>query len=157
MSLPVSSPTVSYWQVPEHPLASYRSTFPASVDVVVIGSGITGISVARTLFELDPSLSVVILEARKLSSGATGRNGGHVKPGTSRRHLALIVASYHHWQHRIEKYGLEEAIVMSRFENAHPSAFVALSEKYNLQCDVRQCETVDAYYDHAGLERAKAA
>lgn len=72
-------------------------------------------------------------------------------------HLALILASYHHWPHRIEKYGLEEAIVMSRFENAHPSAFVALAEKYDLQCDVRQCETVDAYYDQAGLERAQAA
>ena len=72
-------------------------------------------------------------------------------------HLALIVASYHHWPHRIEKYGLEEAIVMSRFESAHPSALVALAEKYHLQCDVHQCETVDAYYDHAGLERAKAA
>jgi len=159
MSLPVPSPTVSYWQVPEHPLASYRSTFPARADVVVIGSGITGISVARTLFELDPSLRVVILEARKLSSGATGRNGGHIKPGTPPlpKGAALIVASYQNWPHRIEKYGLDEAIVLSRFESAHPAALVALAEKYNLQCDVRQCETVDAYYDYAGLERAKAA
>jgi monoamine oxidase len=81
MSLPVPAPTVSYWQVPEHPLASYRSPFPESADVVIIGSGITGISIARTLVEHDASLNVVILEARKLCSGATGRNGGHIKPG----------------------------------------------------------------------------
>lgn len=81
MSLPLPSPTVSYWQVPEHPLASYRSPFPLSADVVIIGSGITGISVARTIFEQNPALNVVILEARTLCSGATGRNGGHIKPG----------------------------------------------------------------------------
>lgn len=46
---------------------------------------------------------------------------------------------------------------MSRFENAHPSALVALAEKYNLDCDIRECETVDAYYDRAGFERAKGA
>ena len=84
MSLPVSSPTPSYWQIPPHRLASYRSPFPATADVVVIGSGITGTSVAKTLFEHAPSIKLVMLEARTLCSGATGRNGGHIKPGWSR-------------------------------------------------------------------------
>ena len=87
MSLPLLSPTISYWQVPEHSLASYRSPFPTTADVVIIGSGITGISITRTLFEQDPSLKVVVLEARKLCSGATGRNGGHIKPGIPHRYL----------------------------------------------------------------------
>lgn len=82
MPLPVASPTVSYWQSPPHRLASYCSEFPSAADVVIIGSGITGSSVARTLFEQSPSLKIVILEARQLCSGATGRNGGHIKPGT---------------------------------------------------------------------------
>jgi glycine/D-amino acid oxidase-like deaminating enzyme len=67
------------------------------------------------------------------------------------------VASYHHWPHRIEKYGAEEAIVMSKFESRHPAVLVALAKKYNLDCDVKEVDTVDAYYDHDGFERAKAA
>ena len=83
MSLPASSPTESYWQTPPHRLASYRSSpFPDVADVVIIGSGITGTSIARTLFEHNPSLTIALVEARKLCSGATGRNGGHIKPGS---------------------------------------------------------------------------
>ena len=151
---PVDNPTKSYWQIP-HSLASYRSPFPEEVDVVIIGSGITGVSVARTLYEHDPSLKVAILEARQLCSGATGRNGGHIKPGTVRDFTNE--ASYHHWPHRTEKYGIAEAIKMSRFENAHPAALARLSEKYNIDCDLQLLATVDAYYDQTGFERATAA
>ena len=80
MSLPVPSPSLSYWEIPPHRLASYRSPFPKTADVVIIGSGITGASVARALHEKDSSLHIVIVEARKLCSGASGRNGGHCKP-----------------------------------------------------------------------------
>ena len=158
MSLPVPSPTQSYWQTPPHRLASFRSpTFPSIADVVVIGSGITGSNVARTLFEHDGSLKIVILEARTLCSGATGRNGGHIKPGTRPLNRNLLVASYHHWSHRVEKYGLRQAILISQFENRHPAALVALTKKYDLNCDIMQVETVDAYYDPEGFGRAKAA
>lgn len=79
--IPVDNPTHSYWQTAPHRLASYCSPFPDEVDVVIIGSGITGVSVARNLCENAPALRVAILEARTLCSGATGRNGGHIKPG----------------------------------------------------------------------------
>jgi glycine/D-amino acid oxidase-like deaminating enzyme len=156
MSLPVPSPTQSYWQTPPHRLASYRSPFPETADVVIIGSGITGTSIARNLYELNPSLALVIIEARQLCSGATGRNGGHCKPGIPHSSLNFV-ASYHHWPHRVEKYGIEEAIVMSRFESRHPRALVELAKKYDLKCDVRELETVDAYYDLDGLRRATRA
>jgi glycine/D-amino acid oxidase-like deaminating enzyme len=46
---------------------------------------------------------------------------------------------------------------MLRFESAHPKALVDLAKKYDLTCDVRELETVDAYYDLDGLGRATAA
>ena len=51
--LPQLNPTVSAWQVPEHPpLATIQSSsLPGETDTIIIGSGITACSVAKTLLE----------------------------------------------------------------------------------------------------------
>ncbi|KAK8088438.1 FAD dependent oxidoreductase [Apiospora hydei] len=51
---------------------------PAEADVAIIGSGITGAVAAYRLAQERPDLRVAVLEARGLSSGATGRSGGHI-------------------------------------------------------------------------------
>jgi hypothetical protein len=62
-----------------HRLANVQSPdLPTDVDIVIIGSGITGASVAKSLLENHPSIRVTVLEARTLCSGATGRNGGQL-------------------------------------------------------------------------------
>lgn len=48
-------------------------------DVVIVGGGFTGLSSAIHLSELGKS--VVVLEAREIAWGASGRNGGQVNPG----------------------------------------------------------------------------
>ena len=48
--------------------------------MVIIGSGKTGTAAARTLLSNSPDLRVAMLDAREACSGATGRNGGHIKP-----------------------------------------------------------------------------
>lgn len=52
-------------------------------DVVLIGSGITSCAVSRTLLHTtEPQCEkpqILILEARTLCSGASGRNGGHMR------------------------------------------------------------------------------
>ena len=47
-------------------------------DVVIVGAGFTGLSVALHLVE--PGQSVVVVEAQKTGWGASGRNGGQVNP-----------------------------------------------------------------------------
>jgi gamma-glutamylputrescine oxidase len=51
------------------------------VDVAVIGGGVTGLACARVLARA--GLSVRVLEARRIGSGASGRNGGFALRGTS--------------------------------------------------------------------------
>ncbi|HWP64799.1 MAG TPA: FAD-binding oxidoreductase [Candidatus Limnocylindria bacterium] len=47
-------------------------------DVAVVGGGLTGVSAAWHLAERTPGLGIVLLEARRLGNGASGRNGGQV-------------------------------------------------------------------------------
>src|ERR1700733_8683006 len=75
--LPRPQPTISYWQDPPDALAGLRTTdhLPEHVDVVIIGRGVTGASIAYNLLVKQPKLSIVLLEAREAASGASGRNG----------------------------------------------------------------------------------
>ena len=46
------------------------------VDVAIVGAGFTGLWTAYYLKNLDPTLSVAIVEAHFPGFGASGRNGG---------------------------------------------------------------------------------
>ena len=59
--------------VPMPPLSG-----PIVADVAVIGGGFTGVSTAWHLSQCHPERKVVLLEARVLGTGASGRNGGQV-------------------------------------------------------------------------------
>ncbi|KAI5205085.1 FAD dependent oxidoreductase [Aureobasidium subglaciale] len=86
--LPSQKSSASFWHSePSAKLIGYRSTadLPQKVDVVVVGSGISGVSVAYHLLngleeEGAEKQNVLVLEAREVCWGATGRNGGHCLP-----------------------------------------------------------------------------
>jgi len=72
--IPVLNPTLPFWIDVPSPIACHQDELPPYADVIIIGSGITGTSVARTLLhESKGALKVVMLEAREACSGATGR------------------------------------------------------------------------------------
>ncbi|OCK85250.1 FAD dependent oxidoreductase-like protein [Lepidopterella palustris CBS 459.81] len=84
-TLPTPKSTASFWHSePSEFLLGHRTTpeLPSVADIVIVGSGITGTSIARFLAEDERSKykSIVILEAREACWGATGRNGGHCQP-----------------------------------------------------------------------------
>ena len=76
--IPVLNSSLSFWMSPNSHLACHgaEERLPQFADVVIIGSGISGVSIAKTLLDGAPknsSLQIVMLEARTVCSGATGR------------------------------------------------------------------------------------
>ncbi|KIW89465.1 uncharacterized protein Z519_09621 [Cladophialophora bantiana CBS 173.52] len=145
---PVEKPTESFWQDPRHSFADQQSaTLPQESDVVIIGSGIAGISVAQHLLRLQPSQKIIMLEARSAISGATGRNGGHIK--------AVPWADYHALKQIL---GKDSAMKITKFRLAHLDAFVneatALGEAGKVGL-VRRVEGVSAIFDKESWESAK--
>ncbi|WP_026187626.1 FAD-binding oxidoreductase [Ensifer sp. BR816] len=47
-----------------------------SVDVIIIGAGFAGLAAATRLAQLDPKLSVAVIDADVVGNGASGRNSG---------------------------------------------------------------------------------
>lgn len=145
-TLPHPEPCQSYWQQPPDSIADLRSTerVPEHADVVIIGSGISGASVAYNLLTAKPDLNIVMLEARQAASGASGRNGGHTKTATYRSFLENVAA-----------VGEDEAIRISKLEYDCMAAVHAFIQEKGIQCDGKRCDTVDVFYDQGHLEDAQ--
>ncbi len=78
-----------YWWATAPELPSYADKpLPQRADVVVIGSGYTGLSAARRLAQR--GASVVVLEKETIGWGASSRNGGQVLTGLAIGPDALI-------------------------------------------------------------------
>jgi gamma-glutamylputrescine oxidase len=79
-------PNLGYWgrsQLPRNQKLSQDST----VDVAVIGGGLTGLSSAYFLRKVSPGKSVAVVEAVGCGNGASGRNGAMVLTMTADRYV----------------------------------------------------------------------
>ncbi|KIX00792.1 uncharacterized protein Z518_09857 [Rhinocladiella mackenziei CBS 650.93] len=146
--IPVDNPTASFWQDPPHSFANQQSqTLPKAADIVIIGSGITAISTAQHLLRLNSSLKMAMLEARSAISGATGRNGGHIK--------AVPWADYYALK---QEFGKESAMRITKFRLAHLDALAneaaALGEAGKAGL-VRRVQGVSAVFDEETWKLAK--
>ena len=101
-----------------------RCDAPRTSDVAIVGGGLTGISAALTLAEA--GFSVTLLEAARIGTGGSGRNGGHLCQGWSSdfakisRQLSSEDADIA-WQSGMEAVDLATARI----------------EKYGIECDLR--------------------
>ena len=65
---------------PDRPLPGPSLRGPGRADLVIIGGGYTGLWTAYLAARRDPGRRIVLLEAGRISDGASGRNGGFVSP-----------------------------------------------------------------------------
>lgn len=77
-------PSFSYWE---------RTAFIDNADVIIIGSGIVGLSAALHLKKQQPALKVLVLERGLLPSGASTKNAGFACFGTVSEQLEAIKRS----------------------------------------------------------------
>ncbi|MPT23579.1 MAG: FAD-binding oxidoreductase [Starkeya sp.] len=93
-------------------------------DVCVIGGGYTGLSAALHMAEA--GLDVVLLEAGRVGSGASGRNGGQIHSG-HRRDQDFLEA----------QVGLDDAKALWRMAEDAKALLHALIKRHAIDCDVR--------------------
>ncbi|GAM44026.1 hypothetical protein TCE0_060r19316 [Talaromyces pinophilus] len=142
--LPPPNSTLPFWLTDRSPLDQIRSTpdLPSESDIVIIGAGYAGISLAYHLLTSAQNSgsevpSITILEARTICSGATGRNGGHVRPDTY-----SLMPLY------IQRHGLDAAREVAEFELSHIEALqdVIRAEKIE-DCDFVLTRNMNVYLD----------
>ncbi|GJJ07011.1 hypothetical protein Clacol_001209 [Clathrus columnatus] len=125
---PHPNPSISFWLqgTRSSPLLGYCSeNFPESAEVVIIGSGLSGASTAYFLLTGEsPPQNVVMLEAREVCSGATGRNGGQCEPDCFRGYP---------WYKKI--FGKEQAFEISKNAMDTLNLTEEIAKKENIDCD----------------------
>ncbi|KAF7367715.1 Nucleotide-binding domain-containing protein [Mycena sanguinolenta] len=132
--LPVPNPSRSYWCEPTSPLNARLPVppLPEYADVVIIGSGIAGTSIARTLLaslEKGQSLRIVMLEARETIPSS--------RP-------SMVPAR-------------PKAIIRFRLAHLPILLEIAAEEDLLLQSQARTVEQIDAYLQESLYDRAKVA
>lgn len=102
--------------------------------MVIVGTGICGAFAAQELLSQSDDADVLVLEARTLCSGATGRNGGHLVPLVHEQRPGIIA-----WELR-------------NFDHVQ-----GLIKSANIPCDFRQLDSCLGFWNKTYFEEAKAA
>ncbi|KFY42948.1 hypothetical protein V494_02150, partial [Pseudogymnoascus sp. VKM F-4513 (FW-928)] len=79
-------------------------------------------------------------------SGATGRNGGHCRPG-----------DYLEFKKNVNSVGVEEALRVESLEENNVRAVAAFVAEHGIDCDFRSRESLDVFVDRQQLEQALGA
>ncbi|KAI1108502.1 FAD dependent oxidoreductase [Nemania sp. NC0429] len=148
LPFPVPHATVPFWRTELHKLDSHRSTpdLPHKQDIIIIGAGFAGAALAYYLSKNTSAHkpSITVLEAREACSGATGRNGGQLRPD-----IFNGAAS------RMKQHGLEVANEVARFELENTKVLTDLIKSEGIDCDFTPVVSGAAFVDEAQAADAK--
>jgi gamma-glutamylputrescine oxidase len=163
----------SLWQTPlPKPLGRYTAK-NLSVDTVVIGAGLTGLSAAYHLLKASPGRKVVILEAGQVGAGASSRSTGMLTPGVGQSIVSLIRRVGPGVARRLYKETLDAVLYVEQLVaqlgidcQLRMNGQLILSPRYRrmqgrLRAQVRAYEQLDLPHEswdyHTLIQRAKFA
>jgi len=112
-----------HWLEGVEPVAGEPGPPPALADVVIVGGGYVGSSIAYWLAKR--GVPGVVLERRGVATGATGRNAGFIAPGLG---MAFADAA--------QRYGREAAIERLEFTRRGREIALGLIDELGIDCDL---------------------
>lgn len=116
---------LSYYAATAHPFERQPALVgETAADVVVVGGGFTGLSAALSAAEA--GYSVILMEARRIGWGASGRNGGQMIPGM--RWSAVDLA---------EKFGSDRARRLVALAMEATGSVRQRIARHAIDCDLR--------------------
>jgi glycine/D-amino acid oxidase-like deaminating enzyme len=116
----------SYWLDTAPPFSSAATGAPhGDADVAVVGAGFTGLSAALALAK--KGAKVVVLEADRVASAASGRNGGMCNNGFAQDYYALST-----------QLGRERANLLYRAFDAGVDKVEAIIAEERIDCDFKR-------------------
>lgn len=134
----------SYWAGSSRHTANFSSLVDdIETDVVILGAGFTGLSVAYHLHEL--GFRCVVLDANQVGWGASGRNGGMVVP---RYKLTFPELE--------KKYGAETALKMHHLAHDAVNTLERIITECNLSCGFGRYGHIAPVATTSGVSRFEA-
>jgi glycine/D-amino acid oxidase-like deaminating enzyme len=133
-SLPVEGSPQSYWQheAQKQEVPSHTEPLPSSCDVAIVGGGYAGIATAYHILKTtSPPPKVFLLEAKDPCSGATGRNGGHLRPD-----YLMGAAS------NSKRYNASAAAEVAQFEARHLDVIKSLIRSEAIDCNFAETQSL---------------
>lgn len=147
--LPHSNPTPSYWNTPPIPIPHSLPSPSNEPSIVILGTGLTAVAIAYALLPLLPTAHILVLEARSVCDGATGRNGGHCK-----------VVPHEELDKLTPRFGVKRAAKLVQFQMRHLECLREVCELVDAtssreKTEFREVETVDLYVDEGVFDEAR--
>jgi glycine/D-amino acid oxidase-like deaminating enzyme len=132
----------SIWLQDKEPYASAaRLDRDAVADIAIIGGGFTGVSTAYHLSKRFPEKAVVLLEARVLGNGASGRSGGQML----------------NWVHGFDAETPEQALRIYGSTREAIDTVLEIVAEHRLAVPHRRDGHLEVYTDPGNADRAEAA
>lgn len=116
----------SLWQTTTIPFAAGSMTAPDTAEVVVVGAGITGITLAHLLQQAGKKC--VVVEAQAVGYGTTGGTTAHLN--------TLLDTSYNRI---IKDFGVDAASLIARATSEAISLVKSNVQRYNMDCGFEEC------------------
>lgn len=98
----------------------------ARADICIVGGGYTGLWTALRLKELEPSLDVLLIDAKYCGYGASGRNGGVLMTWSPK--FAILA----------RQCGTQEAVRLHRLARANVAEIESFCAANGIDCDLRR-------------------